>query len=66
MHRIKINVLTELNESSDLEINSFIYNLKESFENVSILLIESLPIDYSKLYSFKYRVKFYHDLYLVI
>lgn len=66
MNRIRINVLTEFTETSNLEINSFIENLKESFENVSILSIESLPGNYSKFYSFKYRVKFYHDLYLVI
>jgi ATP-dependent Clp protease ATP-binding subunit ClpC len=33
MQKIKINVMTEFDKTSDLEINEFINNLKESYEN---------------------------------
>jgi hypothetical protein len=66
MQKIKINVITEFDKTSDLEINEFINNLKESFENVVIISIENLPIHYSKFYNYEYRVKFYHDLFLIV
>ena len=66
MIRTKINAITEFDKTSDLEINEFINNLKESFQNVVIISIENLPIQYSKFYNYEYRVKFYHDLFLIV
>jgi hypothetical protein len=65
MNKLKINVETQFDNTSNLEINDYINNLKESFENVVIISIESLPHEYSKFYSYNYRVKFYHDLFLI-
>lgn len=66
MNKIKINVQTQFDNTSNLEINDYINNLKESFENVVIITIESLPHRYSKFYQYDYRVKFYHDVLLII
>ena len=60
----KVTATTELTERSDLEITEFIEKIKDSFENVVIISIESLPMQYSKFYNYNYRIKFYHDLYL--
>ena len=65
MNKVKTNVVTEFDRTSNLEINDYLNNLKESFENVTIISIESLPLEYSKFYSYSYKVKFYHDLYLI-
>jgi hypothetical protein len=65
MQKVKINVMTEFDKNSNLEINEYLNNLKESFENVIIISIESLPIEYNKSYNYEYRVKFYHDLFLI-
>ena len=64
MQSYKITVTTEITEKSNLEINEFLNNIKESFESVVIILIERLPMDYSKFNNYNYRVKFYHNLYL--
>ena len=66
MQRIKINAITEFDKTSDLEVNEFINNLKESFENVVIVSIENRPVQYWSFYNYEYRVKFYHDLFLII
>ena len=60
----KIVVTTEFTEKSALEITEFIEKVKESFKNVAIISIESLPMKYDKFYNYTYRIKFYHDLYL--
>jgi len=64
MQSYKITVTTEITEKSNLEINEFLNNIKESFESVVIISIERLPMDYSKFNNYNYRVKFYHNLYL--
>jgi hypothetical protein len=64
MQSYQITVTTEITEKSNLEINEFLDNIKESFESVVIILIERLPMDYSKFNNYNYRVKFYHNLYL--
>jgi hypothetical protein len=64
MQSYKITVTSELEQKTDLEINEFLNNIKESFEKVVIISIESLPMNYSKFNNYNYRVKFYHDLYL--
>ena len=66
MIRAVVNVVTEFDKESNLEINDFINNVKESFNNVQIISIESLPKEYSKYYSYEYRVKFIHDLFIII
>ena len=60
----KVTATAELTERSDLEITEFIEKVKDSFENVEIISIESLPMNYNKYYRYTYRIKFYHDLYL--
>lgn len=60
----KVTATTELTERSDLEITEFIEKAKDSFKNVEIISIESLPMDYNKYNRYTYRIKFYHDLYL--
>jgi len=64
MQSYKITATTEITENSNLKINEFLDNIKESFEKVIIISIESLPMDYSKFNNYNYKVKFYHDLYL--
>ncbi len=64
MQSYKITVMTELEEKSNLEINEFLNNIKDSFEKVIIISIESLPMSYSKFHNYNYKSKFYHDLYL--
>lgn len=64
MQSYKITVTTEITEKSNLEINEFLDNIKESFESVVIISIERLPMNYSKFYNYNYKVKFYHILYL--
>lgn len=64
MTAYKIVVASEFTEKSVLEITEFIKKVKESFENVVIISIESLPMKYDKFYDYTYRIKFYHDLYL--
>ena len=67
MELYKITVITELKEKSLLELDEFLNNIKNSFENVVIISIEDLESDWSKCikHSYKnYKVKFYHDLYL--
>lgn len=66
MNKLKIKVETHFDNTSNLEINDYINNLKESFENVVIISIESLPHKYNKFYKYDYRVKFYHDVLLMI
>jgi hypothetical protein len=61
-----IDVETTLSTRSNLEINDFINNLKESFEKVVIISIENLPMEYSKFYNYNYKVRFYHKLNLKI
>ena len=61
-----IDVETTLSTRSNLEINDFINNLKESFEKVVIISIENLPMEYSKFYNYNYKVRFYHNLNLKI
>ncbi len=61
-----IDVKTTLSTRSNLEINDFINNLRESFEKVEIISIESLPMEYSKFYNYNYKVSFYHNLNLKI
>jgi len=65
MIRRKIVAVTEFTKKSDLEINEFIDNLKKSLENVYIISIESLPIDYDKYNKYTYKVKFYNDIYII-
>ena len=64
MQSYKITSTTEITEKSNLEMNEFLNNIKDSFESVVIISIESLPMQYSKFYNYTYRVKFYHNLYL--
>ncbi len=65
MIRRKIEAITEFTKKSDLEINEFIDNLKKSLENVYIISIESLPMDYDKYNKYTYKVKFYNDIYII-
>jgi hypothetical protein len=60
----KIVVATEFTEKSNLDISEFIEKVKNSFENVSIISIENLPMNYEKYNRYTYKIKFYHDLYL--
>lgn len=60
----KIVVITEFTEKSDLEITKFIEKVENSFENVAIISIESIPMRYDKYNKYTYRVKFTHNLYL--
>lgn len=64
MTSYKITVTSELEEKTNLEINEFLDNIKETFEKVIIISIENLQMRYSKYNKYTYRVKFYHDLYL--
>lgn len=66
MTRYKVIAITEFTEKSDLEINEFIDNIKESLENVYIISIESLPMNYNKYNKYTYKVKFYNDIYIKI
>jgi hypothetical protein len=61
-----IDVETTLSTRSNLEINDFINSIKDSFEKVVIISIESLPMEYSKFYEYDYVVSFYHKLKLKI
>ena len=65
MIRRKIEAITEFTKKSDLEINEFIDNLKKSLENVYIISIESLSMDYDKYNKYTYKVKFYNDIYII-
>jgi len=60
----KIVVATEFTEKSMLDITEIIEKVKNSFENVSIISIENLPMNYEKYARYTYRVKFNHNLYL--
>lgn len=60
----KIVVVTEFTEKSMLDITESIVKVKNSFENVAIISIENLPMNYEKYARYTYRIKFYHDLYL--
>jgi len=60
----KITAITEFTERSNYEITEFIDNIKESFENVYIISIESLPMNYDKYNKYTYKVKFHNDIYL--
>jgi len=60
----KIVVTTEFTEKSSLEMTEFIEEVKNSFENVYIILIENIPMHYEKYNRYTYRVKFNHNLYL--
>lgn len=64
MQSYKITVKSELEEKTDLEINEFLDNIKESFDKVIIILIENLQMRYDKYHKYTYRVVFCHDLYL--
>lgn len=64
MQSYKITVTSELEEKTDFELLEFLNNIKDSFEKVVIISIENLNMDYSKYNKYKYRVKFYHDLYV--
>jgi hypothetical protein len=64
MQSYKITVKSELEEKTDLEINDFLNNIKETFDKVIILSIENLQMRYDKYHKYTYRVVFYHDLYL--
>lgn len=64
MQSYKITVISELEEKTDYELLEFLNYIKDSFEKVVIISIENLNMDYSKYNKYKYRVKFYHDLYL--
>jgi hypothetical protein len=64
MQSYKITLTSELEEKTDLEINEFLNNIKETFEKVTIISIENLQMRYDKYHKYTYRVKFYHDLYL--
>jgi hypothetical protein len=65
MTKYKVTAVTEFTEKSDLEINNFIDNIKESLENVYIISIESLPMNYDKYNKYTYKVKFYNDIYIL-
>lgn len=60
----KIVVSTEFTEKSTLDITEFIEKVKNSFENVSIISIENVPMNYEKYARYTYRIKFNHNLYL--
>ena len=64
MIRHKIVVVTEFTEKSMLDITDFIEKVKNSFENVAIISIENLPMNYEKYARYTYRIKFNHNLYL--
>ena len=64
MVRHKIIVATEFTEKSMLDITDFIEKVKNSFENVAIISIENLPMNYEKYARYTYRIKFNHNLYL--
>jgi hypothetical protein len=66
MTKYKVTAITEFTEKSDLEINEFIDNIKESLENVYIISIESLSMNYDKYNKYTYKVKFYNDIYIKI
>lgn len=66
MTKYKVKAITEFTEKSDLEINKFIDNIKESLENVYIISIESLSMNYDKYNKYTYKVKFYNDIYIKI
>jgi hypothetical protein len=66
MTKYKVTAITEFTEKSNLEINEFIDNVKESLENVYIISIESLPMNYDKHNKYTYKVKFYNDIYIKI
>jgi hypothetical protein len=66
MSGLRIEVKSEFEKRSDLELIEFINTVKESFEDVSIISIENLKTEYSKFYRYKYKVSFYHKLYIMI
>jgi hypothetical protein len=65
MTKYKVTAITEFTERSNLQMGDFIDNIKESLENVYIISIESLPMDYSKFFEYTYKVKFYNDIYIL-
>lgn len=64
MIKYKVTAITEFTEKSNAEMNQFITDIKDSFENVYVVSIESLPMNYDKYNKYTYRVKFYNDIYL--
>lgn len=64
MLKQRITVITEFTEKSNLEINEFINNVKESFDDVCIISIENPPMSYEKYNKYTYRVKFCNAVYL--
>ncbi len=66
MEKLRIEVKSEFEKRSDLELVEFINTVKESFEDVSIISIENLKTEYSKFHRYKYKVSFYHKLYIMI
>ena len=60
----RITVATEFTEKSTLDITEFIEKVKNSFENVVIISIENVPMNYEKYARYTYRIKFNHNLYL--
>lgn len=60
----KIETKSEFTYKSDDEINEFIEKVKQSFENVQIISIENIPMNYYNYTKYFYKIKFYHDLYL--
>lgn len=66
MERLRIEVKSEFEKRSDLELIEFINTVKESFEDVSIISIENLKTEYSKFYRYKYKISFYHKLNIII
>lgn len=64
MIKHKIVVTTEFTEKSNLDISEFIEKVKSSFDNVRIILLENIPMNYEKYNRYTYRIKFNHDLYL--
>ena len=44
----KVTAITEFTEKTNAEMNQFITDIKDSFENVYVVSIESLPMNYDK------------------
>ena len=64
MFKTRVTVTTEITKKSNQEISDFINDVKESFDNVVIISIENLPMNYEKYNKYTYRIKFYNDTYL--
>lgn len=64
MFKTRVTATTEITKKSNQEISDFINDVKESFDNVVIISIENLPMNYEKYNKYTYRVKFYNDTYL--